>query len=39
MSKTEQTEAPAEEAENIAAQNRAETGMEGSDGDDATSGL
>jgi molecular chaperone GrpE len=41
MSKTEQTEAPAEDAENIPMQNRVEAGMEGADadGDDATSSL
>jgi hypothetical protein len=39
MSKTEQTEAPAEDAENIPVQNRVEAGMEGADGDDASSGL
>ena len=41
MSKTEQTEAPAEDAESIPMQNRVEAGMEGADadGDDATSSL
>lgn len=39
MSKTEQTEAPAEDAENIPMQNRVEAGMEGAEGDDGTSGL
>jgi molecular chaperone GrpE len=39
MSKTEQTEAPAEDAENIPVQNRVEAGMEGGEGDDGTSSL
>jgi molecular chaperone GrpE len=39
MSKTDQTEAPAAETENIPVQNRVEAGMEGADGDDPTSTL